>query len=190
MDTYIIRAGLQEESNDGWVYMARRSRTVVRITHPEAGGNVICQVRDLRDDNFVRYYNKPGEIRRPLERHLLEQTMVMSKWYRDCLGIAGTTEPDNVRGRADLVVTELSSWGFGPLRATSHHPDVVVRLATRLGLLGAWLGLFGLITPVMDAFFVHEERRIAWTTLIVALLFGALAIWLSLGPRRPHSYGS
>jgi hypothetical protein len=136
MGSYAIRKALKDETNEGWIWLARQSRTVVKNKNPRGKRAVYSQVRDIRDPNFLKHYNQPGGGRRLIsdEHH----TMVMSQWYRLGLGIPGTAT------EAELEVKEFGRWGWrwwGELRAASHHPDIVVRLATGLGVLGAYLGI-------------------------------------------------
>jgi len=175
---YIIRAALAEESNDGWIWMAKPARTVVRIDNLATGGSIYCQVRDLRDPNFLKRYNQRPRISiaQPNE------TIIMGEWYRKALGIAGTTHGDNVDRRAELVVAELKNWGWGPLHAACHQPDLYVRLATRLGVLGAWLGLVGLMAPLANLLVGRGDAN-DWFVLSVAVLAGVLGVWICRGPR-------
>lgn len=179
MESYVIRKALAEESNEGWVWMAKRSRTIVRINHPEGRRSVYCQVRDLRDNNFTRRYNKPPR------RNIVypDETIVMGQWYRDALGIPGATAADNVGGRADLIVKELSRWGWGALRAACHHPDAYVRLATRLGVLGAWLGVFGFMAPVANLLVERDKPVNDYLVVAVSVITGALGLLVCRGPR-------
>jgi hypothetical protein len=47
-----------------------------------------------------------------------------------------------------LQIKPLRLWGWRSLRVTSHHPNIVVRLATRLSVLGAWLGITSIMTSI------------------------------------------
>ena len=157
MVSYIIRAARDEEANDGWIWMALPSRTVVRIKNPSARRHVYCQVRDIRDPNFLKRYNTSNAGRIAISHPC--ETMVISNWYRDALGGFNTTGKDNETGRVGLDVKPVQRWGWEALRAASHHPDIVVRLGVRLGVLGAWLGILGLIfglTP-LDAMWLSGE---------------------------------
>jgi hypothetical protein len=72
-------------------------------------------------------------------------TIVMSQWYRSALGVAST--PYNKKlPRLMVVECKARNW-YGWLRPSCQGPDPIVRLATRLGVLGLWLGLLGLIEP-------------------------------------------
>jgi len=176
---YIIRAALAEEANDGWVWMAKPSRTVVRINNLATGGSVYCQARDIRDPNFVNRYNQRPRISivKP------DETVVMGEWYRKALGIVATTHSNNVDRRVDLDLKDLNRWGWGVLRAACHQPDVYVRLASRLGVLGAWLGVFGLMVPLANLLVGRSDAN-DWLVLAVAVATGIFGIWICRGPRR------
>ena len=59
MTSYIIRAALAEEANEGWVWLEtkRPSRSVVKIKDCVTKHTVFCQIRKL-DGNFIKKYNK------------------------------------------------------------------------------------------------------------------------------------
>lgn len=140
MTDYIIRAALREEANDGWIWIEDfPSRSVVEISNRKNKRSVVCQTRKP-DENFLKIYNDG-------RRHEIkpeQDTIVMSAWYRDALGGFGTTNRDNSTDtKVSLDIRPYRWWIWGQLRAASHHPDIVVRLGTRLGALGVWLGLLG-----------------------------------------------
>ena len=68
----------------------------------------------------------------------------MAEWYRLALAISTTTKADNQTDTVPLIVVAARIWGWKPLRTACCHPDPVVRLGTRLGMLGLWLGLLAL----------------------------------------------
>ena len=89
MTSYIIRAALAEEANEGWVWLEtkRPSRSVVKIKDCVTKHTVFCQIRKL-DGNFIKKYNKnPSTINITNS----SKTIVMSEWYRDALGGFPTT---------------------------------------------------------------------------------------------------
>jgi hypothetical protein len=179
MESYVIRAALAEESNEGWVWMAKPSRAIVRISHPDGRRSVYWQGRDRRDGNFIRRYNEPP--RRKIVYP--DETIVMGRWYRDALGILGTTAANQVDGRADLIVKEPNRWGWGGIRSACHHPDAYVRLATRLGVLGAWLGVFGFMAPVANLLVERDKPVNDYLVVAVAVITGALGLLVCRGPR-------
>ena len=140
MANYIIRAALAEETNDGWVsgpsIRDLDPRTVVRTRRPNRCCSVYAEVCTI-DANFLRQYNASSRISIDCK----QDTVVMAEWYRSALAIRGTTNEDNSTGRVSLIVSEARVRGWRSLRAACHHPDPVVRLGTRLGMLGAWLAV-------------------------------------------------
>lgn len=107
--------------------------------------------------------------------HAAEDTIVASEWYRAAL-----------RVEKNMVIPDLiyfacwdGNW-YGWLRAACQGPDPVVRLGTRLGVLGAWLGFIALADPINSAL------QVAWCYrygLILALGIGF--IWACRGRPKP-----
>jgi|GEM_PF-1045709 len=155
---FIIHAALFEEENEGWVWMApiMPSRSVVKIKDCDTKHKVFCQIRNF-DGNFIKRYNEnPStvDIRDPC------QTIVMSGWYRDALGGFDTTRKSNQE--RTLEIKSACIWGWRSLRAACHHPDLAVRLGTRLGVLGAYLGIVSLIfglLAVVDPLVQDDFKR-------------------------------
>ncbi len=182
MKDYIIRAALHEETNQGWVWMdGIASRTVVKITNPERKRSIFCQVREF-DKNFLREYNAQKCTFNIKEKFCGGQpTIVMGGWYRDALGIRKTTEEDDITDRQKLCVKRFGLWGWRDLRATAHHPDIVVRLSLRLALLGVWLGAVGLMLSL-------RQLCLNLSPLLASLLIAPIII-LSLAacraPKKP-----
>lgn len=174
MTMYIIRAALHEETNEGWIW-ARGfgSRTIAKITNPSTCRSVYCQLRKI-DENFTTQYNKS-----PRYSLIEADTLVMSQWYRDALGGFEPSNKNNTTGLIDLRIKPLCwllRW-WGSLRAAAHHPEIVVRIGIKLGVLGAGLGLVALIPPLLEITAVPESRHPyvivcgATIALLVGLLF-------------------
>lgn len=183
---YIIRAALREEVNDGWVWLdGFPSRTVIEIKNSDTDRTVICQARKF-DDNFIKYYNKSDSGRYMIEIGC--NIIVMSDWYRDVLGIPGTTADDNRIDRVTLTVRSYEKWKcWGHLRAACHHPDIVVRLGTRLGALGAGLGLLGVGLGALSL--IQADGYGKWLSCgIGVILFVLVAFlwWFCRGPEMPN----
>jgi len=143
--TYIVRAALSEETNNGWIWLQESGqavrfgyREVVVIQRPGCCRYVYTQVRNI-DGNFRRQYNA--------EKHRIRidpggNVIVMAEWYRKALGIDDTSPTDH--DLVPLVIRAASRWRFPELRAACHHPDLAIRLGTRLGVMSVWLAVFGL----------------------------------------------
>jgi hypothetical protein len=161
------------------------------------------------DRNFSERYSGPRRVPIPWDKdHRRPEfdTIMISQWYRDALGIK-TTSKDNQTDRYKLglrPVPRIVGW-YGWLRAGCQCPDPVVRIGTRLGVLGAWLGLLGLGDPVqracdvakwcrptyqalMASFGVAEDQVDEFRSLVtvVVLLAVGIVLWFScLGRPRP-----
>jgi hypothetical protein len=138
---YMPFASLAEESNSGWVWLWEteqlKSRMIVKIVHD--GRKVFCECRAI-DDNFLSQYNRDG--RKPIPE-ANRDALVINKWFRDALGGVKTQEV------VELAITPAKLPGWRAFRAAAHHPDPMVRIATRLGALSVWLGLCSLIAALI-----------------------------------------
>jgi hypothetical protein len=160
MPAYEIYAAFSDEANDGWIWQARYStRTIVTISRKHNGCKlkVFCAVRQF-DPNFIHRYNDGAYARKDNETHSRGQrykidneaiSLVMNEWYRKhCLGMAATEHRPN--GLVSLDIREAKrgwfpgTW-FPGIRAACQQPDLAIRLGTRLGVLGGWLGVSGLL---------------------------------------------
>jgi hypothetical protein len=202
MKKYTIRAALHDETNEGWVWTTEhRSRTVVRIIGPDGKRVIHCLAREI-DSNFLSIYNhtpkekdtrealgKKCRINIDLNNNL--PTVVMGQWYRDALGGFKTTTAEEGRGPVVLEIKPYSGGLrslLGPLFAASQHPDISVRLGTRLGVLGTWLGLIG-IFPIFFDLLTDNACQKAMLMIIMAVpsaCFGLWACWPLPPPIAPH----
>ncbi len=108
----------------------------------------------------------------------------MSEWYRDALGGFGTTNKDNKTGKVELCVKRAKLLAWRSVRAACHHPDIVVRLGTRLGVIGLWLGIVGSASSVTQGLDLGAACS-TWVNLAIALLTAAVGLLACRGPRRP-----
>lgn len=203
MKKYTIRAVLQEEANQGWIWQGEcPSRTTIKVSHSKNGKqrSVYCQARKI-DRNFLDLYNQSKEEKDCLRKsgkkpridiHLdrAHETMVMSEWYRDALGHFETTKLDKETGLDDKTdFTELSiiaydsGWKrlWGPIRAAAHHPDIIVRIGISLGVLGAILGFIALVPTILDIAAISKSCQ--WPVVLVVALIAILLGYLAC--RRP-----
>lgn len=185
MVDYIIRATLAEESNAGWVWICSHStrciesRAVVSIRRPGQFFGVYAEVRKI-DKNFLSKYNRHPRFNVDCERDIL----VISEWYRLALAIWGTTKPDNETGTVSLIVKKAKIPVWRSLRAACHHPDPVVRLGARLGVLGVWLGFLSVWLGISG---VGAASGVAVQVGFVLLgILGAVGVWATRGPPRPR----
>jgi hypothetical protein len=150
MTEFAVYAAIADESNEGWIWLYSANqlptRTIVKITNVDTDRSVYCVSRRV-DENFQRLSTK----QLPLD------TVVMSQWYRDALGIVETTIKSGQRTRLTIRVP-WQPWDS--IRAACQHPDVVACIGTRLGVIGAWLGLIGLVPPAFISRGVKADEPI------------------------------
>jgi len=164
---YTVFAALSDEANVGWIWFSCPqipTRTVVKVHHPKTGRTVFCESRKI-DPNFLKLYNGKG--------HTLKiqngcEALVISEWYRNALGGFATKE------KVDLEITQSKCRAWGSLRASCQHPDISVRVGTRLGVLGAWLGITGLAAALLDLKNCYGVSSLSVVALVGAI-FGCLA---------------
>ncbi len=185
---FIIRAALSEETNDGWVWVQTPGksfapRAVVRIDRCVRGRRfrIFVEARTI-DANFRNHYNSGSGRIALAERRA---TLVMAEWYREALRIPCTTSPDNVTDMVSLSVVSTRMPVWPSLRAACHHPDLSVRLGTRLGMVGVCLGVVGLWlgslgTDALQGIRYGNEILAVVCVVVMPLL----AILASRGPYR------
>lgn len=176
-EDYAVFVARDEESNAGWVWVRdsqARRRGAVKITNLEGYLSTYCELRTIDSRFRDKYYEKrrsgtvrvggsatgnfrdfavqevdgdlSGRARRlPLPKD--GPIIVIGEWYRNHLGIPDSTH--RTKKKARLVIEPQAVPVWAELRVAAHHPDPMVRLATRLGVLGAWLGVLGITDPVL-----------------------------------------
>jgi len=119
---------------------------------------VVCEHREI-DDYFLDTYNsRKAKNVDPLQSD--GNPIVMSFWYRSALGIP-TIGLDE-----DLKLRPAQKY-LGELRAGAEHADPAIRLGTRLGMLGLWLGIDGLL---LGALSLIPRDFLFWSTLAALFL--------------------
>ncbi len=132
---YKVLASMRTDMNEGWVWLSDHSyapRSIIKINNKSNGAVVYCEALEI-DDNFIKEYNQPPR----LNIDPAEKTIIMNGWYRKRLGGIETKKS------YDLEVSEANGF-WGRFRASTGHPQVVVRLATWLGVISVVLGIFGI----------------------------------------------
>jgi len=102
------------------------------------------------------------------------------------LGIPGT------KTEVHLDVRQPKNPFWPALKAGSQHPDPTVRLANRLGLLGVWLGLVGVVgslAPFVAAIREaasgnYQDLYLTGVSLFLVFMAGAVCLWGARGVRR------
>jgi len=136
---YSVLWALREDFNEGWIWIrdsdlrarVELSRPIVRIRVGKK--TAYCEAVWAGESYFNRFRAAAGDIA-PSSR-----VVFISDWYRRRLGIA--------TGEADLDIQfsrRPLSRAVWRLLACFQHPQVVVVLATSLGIIGVGLGVMGL----------------------------------------------
>jgi hypothetical protein len=103
----------------------------------ENGKSIYCETLQL-ETNFLRVYKscQTYEIKDPLS------AIVINAWFREGLGIEAT------QCELPLQIEPCYYSPFAKFKACTGHPQIVVRLATWLGLISVILGLLGLVVSL------------------------------------------
>jgi hypothetical protein len=204
-------AALHEDTDKGWVWLLLgkadgfRTRTTIQISCGER--SVYCEYREL-DANFVRRYDssdfttsmyfgvdeKDRTRQKELARTAIHQrekvnldkvrgVIVMSDWYRKALGIPATG------GEPKLTICRPWCSPWADLRAACQHPEPVVRIATRVAILGTWLGVAAFLPALAEvaplkSWLEHGIQYPALAALVLAALFGVLCSFAARGVKR------
>ncbi len=169
---YTIFAALSDEANEGWVWFGCPSlpaRTIVKVHCPRTHRTVYCESRRI-DPNFKCKYNETPRqyIQNPCE------SLVIGEWYRNALGGIATKQVVEL----DITPARVPAWSG--IRASCQHPQIVVRVGTRLGALGAWLGLVGFAAALLD-----HNSDCGILSLIAVALVGAVVGGLACSGTQP-----
>jgi len=173
---YKIYAALHEESNNGWVWFAKpefEPRTLVLLSNSQTGQCVYCECRRI-DENFRKLYNdRPYTVKVSGEDQ--DVALVISDWYRRALGIK-TTKID-----VDLRVSKANWWG--ELRTGCQHPDPVVRLATRLGILASLLGFSAFFFALSSV----VSQKLNPIAAVLSVVLGIVSLFACRGVKSPRA---
>lgn len=132
-----VFACLSEDINNGWMWIPEtivRQRTVVKIKNLNSGKTTYSESLPL-GHNFLKRYNTKN---RTIVIDEANSAIVLSEWYRKKLAIKNTQTTIEFK-----ISTSENPWGH--LLACLNHPQIVVRLATELGILGVALGIIGMV---------------------------------------------
>lgn len=146
---YSIYAALHEDINSGWVWINItddaqnfRPRAIICIKNPTTQKKVYCEALQI-DDNFMRQYNKEGESRVSIGKNT--PALVINEWYRKLLGNLTT------QSKQELQITENDNW-IGMIISCIQHPQIIVRVASWLGIISVGLGVVGMILGTVSLF--------------------------------------
>jgi hypothetical protein len=185
---YTVYPALHEEANEGWIWFWNpkvRSRSVVKVTNvdPEFRKSwSVCCIARVLDPYFVERYNRAYRDLFRLDENALEDVMIMSQWYREALGGFMPTRNSPTEKKIRLRISPARPFPpfWRDLQAASSHPDAALRLSTRLGILGAWLGLVALLPVLLAIMDLDVNRRGGpgpWILLAIAVVAAALAAY-------------
>lgn len=142
---YSLFAALHEDVNSGWIWINKcdfKQRAVIRIVNTTTKKSVYCEVLQI-DDNFLNYYNARGKGRKLISEEA--SALVINQWYRKLLGDLST------QSRHELEITEVANL-YGRIRSCLQHPQVIVRIATWLGIVSVAEGLLGILFGIISLF--------------------------------------
>ena len=161
---YDVYMALHEEAHSGWVWFKSPtlpSRSLVRIKHDDR--RVTCECRIL-DDRDVGYYNAETHGKRKVDPNAHEDVLIANDWYRDALNIKAAH-------KVPLEIKSLGDYPWYAVRAGCQNPDPMVRIATRLGVLGAWLGIGGLLFALVPTLAGEDHTLVSkWNLWAVVFL--------------------
>jgi hypothetical protein len=172
---YKAFAALYEDATEGWVWLATPSlepHRLIRLINETTKRTIYCECRVL-DSNFVQLYNGKPHTRK-INPSDYSHVIIINDWYRSALGISSSHEQVN------LKVVQHKNPFWAALRAGSLHPSPSVRLGNRLGVLGTWLGVSGLLISIAQE---HFQSHVSWAEGIV-ILSGIAALVACRGVRR------
>lgn len=183
------------ETDEGWVWLTTilPSRTVIRVERTGMRRHVYCQLRQLDKDYISDYERKISTM----PTGDWNNRIVMNQWYRDALVIGDMTSERREALTMLTICPDLTQTlpGWYPLvgwwcsiRATCQHPNIVVRVGTRLGILGAWLGFISLLPITFNMVGVSNHcAAFGPLFLILATASGILAVKAGWGVGAPAS---
>ncbi|MFC7368116.1 MULTISPECIES: hypothetical protein [Vreelandella] len=131
---YKVLAATRADMNEGWVWLSQHDfapRSIVKIRSKVNNKVVYCEALEM-DENFIKDYNKSPRVSISQNGH----TIVMNGWYRNRLGGIETNQNHGLE-------VSGSNGPWGKFRASTGHPQVVVRLATWLAVISVGLGILG-----------------------------------------------
>jgi hypothetical protein len=140
---YSIYAALREDVNSGWVWISVpkfRQREVICVKNVALDKKIYCEVLQI-DDNYLNYYNAKGQGRKAIKKDA--SVLVMNEWYRNLLGDLPT------QSEYEFQVSEAGNW-HGRIMSCFQHPQIIVRVATWLGVISVVLGVVGVLLGIIS----------------------------------------
>ncbi|WP_156915768.1 hypothetical protein [Desulfatirhabdium butyrativorans] len=134
-------ASREEDAHQGWVWLQNANipeRCIVKITNPANKKRIYCEALQI-ENNFLSGYNQPP-------RHFITDpasSLVINGWFRNRLG--NLQSQNNI----PLIIKPCHSW-WAQFKACTNHPQIIVRLAARLGGISLFLGVLGILLGLIS----------------------------------------
>jgi hypothetical protein len=148
---YRVHAATRDAIDRGYVWVQPPvgvnypQRAVCKIKNFETGRSAYCELLQA-DRNYLRYRHGFRSASRIQPQ---QPAISLNQWYREKLGIPRT----GVDVDLGIFVTECRCKGaLWRVRACLEHPEIVVRLATVLSIVGVILGCIGIGLGVISLF--------------------------------------
>ena len=137
---YKVFTALKEDINSGWVWICDKTiseRAIVKIRKINSKKRIYCEALSI-DENFLREYNTMPRIfiKNP------SSSIVVNSWYRKQLG---NIKPQS---ECDLAIKKVDNT-YGKIRASLKHPQVAVRMTTKIALWSVVLAILSIILRVL-----------------------------------------
>jgi hypothetical protein len=172
--SYQVHTALREDFNQGWIWirsndLLRRiegSRKIVRIRKSERKNGVYCEAV-WADDFYIREF-------KIIDPMTADCQIFMGKWYRHRLEVEKGQRVElaiDFPGRVQKIF-----WQF---RACLQHPQVVVVLATALGIIAVGLGIIGFGLGLIG---IQHLAPFGQGVGLGFVLVGAVVVFLGIAP--------
>ncbi len=135
-------AALSEDINNGWVWLPESivtTRNTVKISNLATRKSVFCEALPAGDNYLKRHAKQAG-----YKIEDKSSAIIINEWYRTKLGIIKTQEIEHL----EIVPCDNLC---GQLRASLEHPQNIIRIASKLGILSVVLGILGICLGLKGA---------------------------------------
>ncbi len=139
--TYELHTAIWDDIESGSIWIsapALTSRTIVHVRNTLNNQSLRCEVKMVDAYYLKRFSEQTGRT--------VDETspqVFINAWYRKALGVTAREGPIELEIVADDSLR-------GKVRACLQHPQVVVRIATILGLWSVALGVIGLALGILS----------------------------------------
>ena len=185
MTEYHLYPASRDNQNEGWAWIQneclseeiRGQRHIIHIKQVGSPKSVYCEAL-YADPADVKVFNKDREnpenkVENPAQDHLI----FLSSWYRRRLEIKHHSGPLTINLEITICKFPRSLWA--QILACVEHPQLVVLLATVLGIIGVGLGLIGVGLGIIG---IASWSPVAGDFGIVCMALGILVSAFGLVP--------